>query len=114
MLAGAHRLGTACETAAWPYGDRHIGPKPFIRQRCLLGQADYAHARRGETFDSAGDTAIVVVTHPPPAATCRRRFGGASSCYLAIANIGMYEGEPSGVCTGPTETRPCVASMAAP
>lgn len=63
-LAGAHRLGAACETAAWPYGDRHIGPKPFIRQRCLLGPADYAHARRGETFDSASDTAIVV-SHPP-------------------------------------------------
>ena len=32
----------------------------------MLGQADYAHARRGETFDSAGDTAIVV-GHPPAA-----------------------------------------------
>lgn len=40
--------------------------KPFISQRCLLSQADYAHARRGETFDSAGDTAIVV-SHPPAA-----------------------------------------------
>ena len=50
-LAGARRLGAACETAAWSYGDRHIGPKPFIRQRCLLGPADYAHARRGENVD---------------------------------------------------------------
>ena len=50
-LAGAHRLGAACETAAWSYGDRRIGPKPFISQRHMLGPADYAHARRGEDVD---------------------------------------------------------------
>ena len=50
-MAGAHRLGAACETAAWPYGDRRIGPKPFISQRHMLGPADYAHARRGENVD---------------------------------------------------------------
>ena len=47
-LHGAHRLGAACETAAWSYGDRRLGPKPFIRQRHMLGPADYAHASSGE------------------------------------------------------------------
>ena len=47
----AHRLGAACETAAWSYGDRRIGPKPFIGQRHMLGPADYAHTRRGENVD---------------------------------------------------------------
>ncbi len=49
-LAGAHRLGAACETAAWSCGDRRIGPQLFS-QCHMLGQADYAHARRGENVD---------------------------------------------------------------
>ncbi len=47
-LHGAHRLGAACETAAWSYGDRRMSPEPFISQSHMLGPADYAHARRGE------------------------------------------------------------------
>ena len=47
-LHGAHRLGAACETAAWSYGDRRLGPAPFIRHRHTLGPADYAHASRGK------------------------------------------------------------------
>lgn len=47
-LHGAHRLGAACETAAWSYGDRRFGPEPFIRHRHTLSPADYAHASRGE------------------------------------------------------------------
>ena len=50
-LAGAHRLGAACETAAWSYGDRLLSHKSFINHQHMLGPADYAHARRGETFD---------------------------------------------------------------
>ena len=50
-LAGAHRLGAACEAAAWSYGDRLLSHKSFINHQHMLGPADYAHARRGETFD---------------------------------------------------------------
>ena len=50
-LAGAHRLGAACETAAWSFGDRLLSHKSFINHQHMLGPADYAHARRGKTFD---------------------------------------------------------------
>lgn len=47
-LAGAYRLGAVCETAAWSYGDRRLGPKSFISQSHMLGPHDYEHACRGE------------------------------------------------------------------
>ncbi len=51
-LAGAHRLGAACETAAWSYEDRRMGPEPFISQRHMLGPADYAHAAAAKTGEN--------------------------------------------------------------
>lgn len=48
-LAGAHRIGATCETAAWSYGDRLLSHKAFINHQHMLGPDDYAHARRGET-----------------------------------------------------------------
>ena len=47
-LAGAHRIGATCETAAWSYGNRLLSHKAFISHQHMLGPADYAHARCGE------------------------------------------------------------------
>lgn len=53
-LTEVYLLGAVCETAAWSYGDRRLGPETFIKQRHMLGPADYAHAAAGEAPRSTG------------------------------------------------------------
>jgi len=76
-LAGARRLGAACETAAWPYGDRLIGPSRSSASTACSARLTTCTPAAAKRLTCTRDAAIVGGHYPAVGSARRSRSAGA-------------------------------------